>query len=543
MHEPVDQRFVACIAKAAALLVLLGLVVPASGVHGQSRAIQREVFVNSEAERYLRTLQVAGQVPLYPWSSRSFSPAEVDSLLPGNTGHPWAALHDWSRQRTRLRAGLIAPRVELIYNSAFPMGNNDGAVWAGRGLTAAVHAGAVLRYAAFSLVLAPVAFQAENRGFDLAPTGLTGPLQYADPVSPKTIDRPQRFGNSPYARIDLGQSTLLADLPFLAVGISTANLHWGPADQQPLLLGSNAPGFLHAFAMTSVPVNVGIGSLHGRVVWGRLEQSDYTVNPDSMAMRFGTGVVAAFQPRGVGGLEFGLARFFHVQWTDAAPGKLIESFLKQNRADPEENLNGDDGDNQLASIFLRWVLPGTGLEVYAEYGREDHNWNFRDMVMQPDHGAAWTGGFRKVWTPGADRIAVLRGEVMNAEPSHLQHVRHQAPWYIHIGARQGHTHRGQLLGAPAAAGGRASAVTADWYHSAGRWTTAWTREVRRPGTAYGSPDDSRGPDVLHGLGVEAVRSVRHLEILAGVTFARNLNRNRQEDGWNARLVLSGRATP
>ena len=47
---------------------------------------------------------------------------------------------------TRAEYGLadvyfLAPEATLIYNSAFPYGFNDGAIWAGRGVTGAVQAG------------------------------------------------------------------------------------------------------------------------------------------------------------------------------------------------------------------------------------------------------------------------------------------------------------------------------------------------------------------------------------------------------------------
>jgi hypothetical protein len=530
---------------ARALLVTgcgIALAGGAAPAYAQSASIQREVFVNSEAERYLRVLQVTGHVPLYPWSSRSFSPAEVDSLLPAGRSHPWAARYDLTRRPgDGLRAGLIAPRVEFIYNSAFPYGRNDGAVWAGRGLTTAVHAGGVVRYGPVSLVLAPVAFRAENRPFELASTGQPGPLEYADGTRPTAIDRPQRFGDSSYARIDPGQSTLRLDLPIFALGISTANLHWGPADQQPLLLGNNAPGFAHAFVGTPRPLDIGVGRFQGRLIWGRLEQSAYTVNPDSAAVRFGTGLVAVFQPRAVDGLELGIARFFHMRWGEAEPAKVIESFLKQTFSDPDVNDEGQDEANQLASAFVRWVMPGAGLEVYVEYGREDHNWSFRDAVMQPDHSAGYTVGFRKAWVSAPNRVAVARAEASNSEPSHLARFRRQAPWYGHGGLRQGHTHRGQVLGTSVARGGRGSVLALDSYNPAGRWTVAWTRELRRGGASYDDPDDVRGPDVLHGLSMESVRDVGRVELLAGVAAAWNLNRYRLRDAYNVRLVAGARA--
>ncbi len=94
-----------------------------------------------------------------------------------------------------------------------------------------------------------------------------------------SIDLPQHFGDGPYTRVDPGQSSLRLDARGVAAGLSTANQHWGPAAEHPLLLGSNAPGFLHAFLGTSEPVDVWIGSLHGRVVYGRLRQSGYSRTP------------------------------------------------------------------------------------------------------------------------------------------------------------------------------------------------------------------------------------------------------------------------
>src|SRR5690606_39168707 len=101
--------------------------------------------------------------------------------------------------------------------------------------------GVAARYGPVSLTLAPLFFWAQNRGFDLLPNGRSGRLAFADPVSPGSIDLPQRFGDSPYARLDPGQSTLRVDLPFLAAGVSTADQYWGPALVHPLVLGTTPP--------------------------------------------------------------------------------------------------------------------------------------------------------------------------------------------------------------------------------------------------------------------------------------------------------------
>jgi hypothetical protein len=203
-----------------------------------------------------------------------------------------------------------------VGNSAFPYGGDDGAVWAGRGVTAAVRAGFSAELGPVSLVVAPVVFGAGNAGFDLYRNEQPGPLAYGDPTNWFRVDLPQRFGDGAYTRVDPGQSTLRLDTHGVAVGVSTANQVWGPASAFPLLLGNNAPGFPHLFLGTSGPARTPVGSFHGRAVWGRLSQSEFSPMPADSATRVMAGFVAAYAPRGIDGLEVGLARFFHDTWGD-----------------------------------------------------------------------------------------------------------------------------------------------------------------------------------------------------------------------------------
>jgi hypothetical protein len=505
------------------------------------------VFVGSETENYLRYLQSAGIVRPYPWSVRSFSPAELDRLVPTDSAHPWSGARLLASDTTpgRLRVGLVAPRVAATFNSSFPYGSNDGPIWAGKGLTSAVEAGFWARFGPLSLVVAPLLFRAENGGFDLYDNGRTGPLSYGDPQFPHEVDLPQRFGDGAYTRLDPGQSTLRVELPFVVAGVSTANQQWGPASEHPVILGNNAGGFLHAFLGTPAPVNLWIGRAHGRVVWGRLSQSGYTDVGADTASRLMTGVVATFTPRGVPGLEVGAARFYHSPWPEGgiSGGDLLKPFEGILKEDVDATGMGPDGstdvDNQLFSVFMRWVFAPAGLEVYGEFGREDHNWDFRDLVLEPDQQSAYTAGFRKLWLRPESRALGLRGEVMNSQVSHLIQARPQGPFYRHTMMRQGHTNRGQILGSPAGLGGAGAMLAADYFHPDGRWTVSWSRELRledllRP---EGRPRES---DVLNGVGVEALLFRRGLEITTGVRGVYEINRNFGSDAFNLNATMQVR---
>ena len=525
---------------AAALVVAAPL-----GAQQQPVDLRSEATAGSEAERYLRVLQVAGVAPLYPWSIRAFSPAEVDRLAAGTAAHPWSLrLPPADSARRGVRGVLLRPTLRTVYNTAFPDGGNDGAVWAGRGATISATAGVALRWGALSVRLEPVAFWAQNRAFALAPNGQPDSLRFSDPANPLTIDLPQRFGDGAYWRLDPGQSTARLDARGFALGVSTANQQWGPTVDLPLLLGTNAAGFPHAFLGTSTPWNVGIGRLHGRAVWGSLAQSPYSSVTGNGSRRLMTGVLGVFTPRGLPGLEIGGARFFHTAWPAGGLrfSDLTEPFQALFKAGLAETGEGPDDrssdDNQLASAFARWVLPRAGFEAWAEYAREDHNWDLKDFLLQPDHDAAYTLGARKVWRQGASLVS-LRAEVLDAQPGNLAAVRRQTIYYRHAFERQGHTVEGQILGSPAAYGGSGSVLALEKYTPRGRWTLDWTRTRVRGLRA--TPADSLGMggvDVVHSLGAEAVLFRGGLDAVLGVRGSYELNRNRGgDDAFNLGATL------
>lgn len=543
------HRLLFVLAAAAAL--------PGASARAQAGSAEAALTAGSELERYLRTLQDVGAVPQYPWGARSFAPAEAARIAPLGT-HPWQSLYAAPADSGgRARVRLVAPEVEAAYNSAYPFGMNDGAVWVGRGLTVSATAGVMLRAGPLTVRAAPVVFWAQNRQFALMPNGLDSAQAYQSGYAPQRIDLPQRFGGSGYARLDPGESYARLDVGVLAVGVSTATEVWGPAQSQPIVLGNNAPGFPRVFAGTSRPVNVGVGRLHARVVWGELYQSDFSPAPDSIGRRFATGAVFSFTPAGIDGLEVGGTRFFHVSWPRDGLGlhevfKLFEPFPKSLLDSTGVGFNRSRPDNQIASAFARWVFPRAGLEVYGEYGREDHNWDLRDFILEPDHASAYLLGFRKAWGGGQGPLWALRGEVLNTQRSHLAEVRGQFLFYTHAGAArglvedgtpQGHTNQGQVLGAPFGLGGGGSVVGVDRYGRGGRVSLEWIRGRLGDRWTYddtGAVASPRDTDVLHALSLDGVTRRGPLDLSWGVAAVYELNRYFQSDRFNLNARLGAR---
>ena len=526
--------------KARLFALLLVIATPANArAQGSAPAgaATLAIDVGTETENYLRYRQTMGEAPLSQWSIRAFGPREVEALL---ARQPMEALRSFEHD-VHASAGVrwqVLPIVaDAWYNTRFPFGGNDGAVWRGRGLTTAMQGGVALRFGVFSLSLEPIAFWAENRDFPLMPNGQTGVLAYADALRPLNIDRPQRFGAGTYARLDPGQSTVRVDAFGLTAGFSTANQWWGPMSEWPYLLSNNAAGFPHVFAGSSQPWNIGIGRIHGRLIYGRLEQSHNTNIVDSARSRFAGGVIGSFTPRGVDGLEIGAARLFETPWPTRGIrwGQLrkpFEAFLKANVAgDPGASSNGSI-DNQLASLFVRWAFPSSGLEAYAEYGREDHSWDTYDLVQEPDHAATLGLGVRKAWKRPDAELSGFRAEIFDLDPSTLGRHRGEGQIYEHSETRQGHTERGQVLGAGfAALNGVGTMMAYERYApDQQKLLISLSRMVVRERAATATVPGSL--DVQYALTAEHTRRVGKVGLTYGLTGVYELNRYFGADATN-----------
>jgi hypothetical protein len=525
----------------------------------QSRLTMLDFSTGSEMEDYLRVMQIAGKVPLYPWSIRGFSRREITRLTAADSTGPWK-LHD----RLNKAPVTVGPlRLGATFNSAYPYGANDGPVWAGRGVTSVVSGGLASALGPISIAIDPLAFRANNTAFDLLPNGLSGPQAFNHGTYASMVDLPQRFGNAPYSRVDPGNSSIRFDSWLLTFGVSTANEWMGPATEYPYILGTNAPGFPHLFLGTGEPLNIWIGRLHARFMWGKLYQSDYSPVTGSTKFAFdtATGTVISggtirlatsgelvFLPRGIDGLEVGIARFFHVPNAAGEPNrafwtKPLRLFFLKN-----EVASGDLGgfDNQEASAFFRWVFPHSGLEVFGERGFEDQLYDLRDLILNLDHEREYMLGFQKVLRQSSTQFDVLRGELVNYQEPGLARDRVEGGIYTHSTLRQGHTNRGQLLGASAGAGWAAASSIAWTRYSPDSRTTATLRRIvrdQRGDFQVTGVFDPRSSDVIVAAGLERMRFGRRADIGAKVEAMQDFNRNFSRDVPNLNLQITTQLHP
>ena len=493
---------------------------------------------NSEVERYTRVLQLVGKTPFSQWTLRPFGPLEADvRTIAGD--HPWRAR--LSLPAPTARSGVLRPTLTLVGNSSTPYGFNDGALWAGKGISAAVHGGVYARRGAVSVQVEPTVLFSQNADFRIAPNGLAGDRRYGDWFTPRLIDKPQRFGGSSYSWADPGESALRYDGYGVSLGVASTSEFWGPATEHPVILGNNAAGIPRFFAGTARPSGFKGVRMHGRIIWGRVDQSAYA-SDSSVGPHFVTAIAGVMTVRQIPGFELGAARFFHTPlppggWSDVPWTRSFQAFFRGPLARADDPTFGANPDNQLASIFMRWAPVASGFEAYVEYGREDRNSEWQDLVQEPDHDRAYLLGFTRAWQRG-DRITAVRGELLNTRITHLAPVRVQTQWYAHSSMSSGHTQRGQVLGSAGGHGGGAAVVAVDWYSPKGRTTVRWDRIVQAtPQASSGLPILERS-DVTHALGAERARFTPYGFLTTRVSVMKEFNRYFAGDALNAHIAVS-----
>jgi hypothetical protein len=420
----------------------------------------------------------------------------------------------------------LAPELLVVGNSAYPRDWNDGALWGGRGMNIAVTAGAQVGWGAFSAAIAPVVTWQSNDSFEIQPNPDATRSEFAYRWR-AGIDAPQRFGAESFGRVDPGQSFARIDVRGFGAGLSNENMLWGPSRRNPLLLSGTAAGFPHAFLETQRPVDIWVGDLEFQLFWGRLKESAYfDLEPDN-DHRLLAGLLVALQPRILEGLTVGGGRLHALTWW---PELSLTDVALQPYRGVGENPRGRTGDNQLLGMFFRWKSAAAGFEVYGEWAREDHWGTWTELLRNLDSSQAWALGLQKLVRHGdnALRISAEVTHLADALPSRMAHRAGPIAFYTNTSVRQGHTHRGQMLGAPIGTGAEALFLGGDYFWRAGRTSLSLER-ARYSEDAY----SVRFAPTFRAGARDAELSVRagHLAALGAVSVDAEL-------GWSMRYNRS-----
>ena len=518
-----------------------GLVAAPLSVRAQAAVSMTQTWVGGPREDYLRLLQLTGAAQPSSWLLRP-TDGTIRLTTLDRSSNPWGAtlrLPD-SVLAVGARAATYDVGSRSVLNSSFPSGGNDGALWAGRGISAAIDAGVELRLWGSRLTIAPSLVYAQNAGFALAPVTTSGFTLFANPDYTDKIDLPQRMGANRMLRIDPGQSALRLAVGPLAVGVSTENEWWGPGIVNSILMSNNAPGLPRVFVASERPLDVGIGSLSAQWEVARMAGSGQsTSSPDSLGnRRWLDGIGVVFAPRFAPNLFVAAFRLFYkyipTQGVGARDILALFKPLEKSKLGGESTL-GDAAD-QMGSLAARWVFPNSGLEFYGEWARNDHSWDTRDFILDPDHATGFLVGFQKVFV-GAEGFVRVGFESIDLPGRASSDPREGPTWYIHEEVQEGYTQRGQLIGAAIGPVGTGQYLSLDAFRGWGR-VGGQLALVRHPDEHVESAD---AIPTIPSITLSATRIMGSFDVESSVTFARELNRyhDARHDRSNVGLTLRG----
>jgi hypothetical protein len=324
-------------------------------------AASAENRIGSIQEQYFSALALVGLVRETTMNYRSISDSAEAELSAG----PWKTALS-SRPRSPVAAvDVVDPVLFSSYNTAYPHGGNDGALWQGVGANAFLSGGAKVALPYFSATFAPSLTFSQNADFDIMPSIVTGSDGYGYFWS-GGIDQYQRPGPDAVAGFDWGDSEVRFDWRRLTVGFGTQAVWIGPAHENAIILSNNAapfPKFDFGLRRTKTPV----GDVEARAVLGFLSESDYFDNDPDNDRTVLSLMSVSWEPRLTPGLTLG----FHRSLIANSDGSHLENTLKFFQG--MGTSFGKDEADQRASLTARYLLPESGFEAYVEWAKNDYS--------------------------------------------------------------------------------------------------------------------------------------------------------------------------
>lgn len=339
------------------------------------------------------------------------------------------------------------------YNTHHPYGWNDGIMIPSKGYQTAISGGVFFKSGIFNIQLRPEYLFAENKFFEEYPGNYNG------------NDVPQRFGNETYQDFGWGQSRIGIDVGPVSLALSNENLWWGPGLKNSILMSNSSKGFKHITLNTLRPIQTFIGSFESQIIAGNLENSGF-LYPELNKNRYFTALAFNYQPKWLPGIFLGLTRSFQ---TYSENLKTLADYIPlfrpyQKVKDKNQDNFGSDNNDQVTTVYARWLLKKAHAEVYLEYGKNDNSFNLRDFYQSPQHSRSYLFGFRKlvVLDQLNNEHLEIGLEVTQLSQSIDRILRGAGSWYIHGQIFQGHTNRGEVLGAGIGPGGNLQTLNLIW---------------------------------------------------------------------------------
>ncbi|WP_246535468.1 capsule assembly Wzi family protein [Litoribacter ruber] len=364
----------------------------------------------------------------------------------------------------KVSVGLLPLISRTSFNNSRPYGYGNGLMTPNVGGQQYLSGGIFGRYKFLQFQLQPEFAISQNRPYrGFGHSGDIGAIENRFYLWNRG-DFPERYGDGMLTRFWWGQSKVTLQAGSVEAGISTQQIWWGPGQFNALTFSYNAPGFPHFTFNTSKPVKTFLGQFEGQFLIGRLSPSGLAPSqidqlnatfyePPVSDWRYLNAISLTYQPKWVTNLFLGFSRTF--QQFDHMRGNSVVDWLPVFEGLIQPSKFARDGSynntkDQQVTVFGRYIFTKLMMEMYFEYGRRDHAFNFRDILLNPEHSRAYILGFNKlIPLPESDRHFQIRAEMTQQLETINYMARYGASglfgWHQHSSAR-GFAHFGQALG-------------------------------------------------------------------------------------------------
>ena len=434
------------------------------------------------------------------------------------------------------------------YNTAVPYGQNDGALWQGRGYNTALTAGLRLEGYGFELTFKPQVSWSQNKEFELIKPNYGGEL-YKDKAEKygyygvPSIDAPQRFGDKAFWNYDWGDTEIRYSWHNFTFGFGTQTIWLGPAYINPIIHSNNAASYpkidigLRKTDITMPFFGWDLGSIEARGWWGKLTESDWFDNDDNNNDNLIAGISLSYQFPFFDALTLNFQRTMVSKFNNISAYTLFDIFVPFMQAEA-----GVDESDGRASVSASLNIPKAGFILYLEWGRDDFQKAKYNFIRYPFHTQGWTAGLKKTLNFTTDVRSEILLEltelVCSEDYTHL--YKYYTTFYGHHRITQGYTNKGQWLGPGIGTGGNSQYLGINVYYPKGK-TSLYVNRIN-PDLDYSwfinTYEQSMGADYLETFlvfGMESSYFVRKDFLISAFfkpTFILSKNYSYFGEDWN-----------
>lgn len=366
---------------------------------------------------------------------------------------------------------LYGPEWYNSYNTAAPYGQNDGALWQGKGYNTSFSTGLRLEGYGFELTFKPQISFSQNLAFEIMASSYDSEYGYFWGYGKnKGADAPQRFGNKAFYTFDWGDSEVRYSWHNFTVGFGNQSIWLGPAQINPMLHSNNAATYtkfdigLRRTQIVLPWLKWYLGDIESRLWVGKLTESEYFDNNEANNHNQYNGFSISYAPSFLDGLILGFNKICLNKW-DNKFWQYVNPFYVGNTL-------GSIGEDTKASVSADWTFEKSALNIYAELGLDDflsQGLKLYEYARYPFHTLTYTVGLKKAVEISESKglSGLISFEWNNTEMSQDFQMWHPYNFGFHHQITQGYTNKGQWIGSGLGYGGNSQFLSFTLYSKHG----------------------------------------------------------------------------